>query len=201
MQFIAQQFEQVRKALLLGVGGLNCAVLEKLAEQGIMPNVARILPSMGRAALRQPFFSSPSASWAMLESGPEIHCHNVLDDVIFDPSRRCLAKRVPSHFTSRVVWHRKPADERELDHGIAQTIGLLQKSFDEVRSAHASCKSRLTVLKLTVLDSLFLRLWQLLGIDEGPGGRRSSDGSSRPCRRRGECVARARARPRRKSDR
>jgi predicted AlkP superfamily phosphohydrolase/phosphomutase len=183
MHFTVKQFENARQVLLIAIGGLSFDMLKRFADRGIMPNMARVLPSLARADLRQPFFSSPSASWATLETGQDMASHGMLDNVFLDHFRLFPAKTTfrenireisdAGHTTSAIVWHRKPADEKELEDGLLRTANILEKYFAEFRSACASCSNRLMILKLTVFDSLFLRLWHLLGIAEGPAGRRS----------------------------
>jgi predicted AlkP superfamily phosphohydrolase/phosphomutase len=183
MQVIAKQFENARQVWLIAIGGLSFDVLKRFADQGIMPNMARILPTLTRAELRQPFISSPSSSWATLESGQDMASHGVLDDVFLDRSRLFPSKTTfredicentdVRQSPSSIVWHRKPADEGELENGLLRTTNLLDEQFTEFRSAIAACRKRLMMLKLTVFDSLFLRLWHLLGITAGPAGRRS----------------------------
>lgn len=175
MQTLAQQLENARQVMLIGMGGLSFEVLKRLADKGIMPKVAQSLPNMAWADLKQPFFSSPNASWTTSETGLDSSAHGLLDDFMFDPSRRCL-RRVPHDSDapeSVVVFPRRPTDWRELETGVARTVEIIQKQFTEARQQYESRNQRIVQLKLTVLDSLFLRLWHLLGISEAPGGRRS----------------------------
>ncbi len=202
MHHIAQQLENVQRILLIGVGGLSFDVLQCFVEQGVMPNVGRILPLLAWAKLRQPFFSSPIASWATLETGRESSWHGVLDDFILDHPRQRLAISLPQTDGSQnlakrisqcckiepqeireisdagnsalaIAFPAKPSDRHELECGLARTNQILEKCFAQVRAEYVSGKQRLIVLNLTVFDSLFLRLWDLLGIAKRSGGRRN----------------------------
>jgi hypothetical protein len=178
MQSADEQLDRKRTNWLIAVGGLGFETLPRIVERGIMPKMATILPRLARADWRTPFFSCPNATWTTLETGQEIAEHGYLDDVF--PNRRRLlpTKPVPQNLFIIVhdpttVWHRKPADERELDVGLEQTTKILEKSFADFLAAKATSSQRPILLKLTVFDSLFLRLWHLLGIESGPAGRPS----------------------------
>jgi predicted AlkP superfamily phosphohydrolase/phosphomutase len=173
MPILPPQLETTRRIVVIGIGGLSWEVVTKLAAQGVMPKVAGILPRMARANIEQPFFSSPNAAWKTWETGTGNVTHGLLDDLLLDPTRRCLRRASQESTDLEIVFQRKPADWRELENGVARTIEILQKQFAEARERHVSVKPSLVMLKLTVFDSLFLRLWHLLGVSETPGGRRS----------------------------
>jgi predicted AlkP superfamily phosphohydrolase/phosphomutase len=188
MHAISTNFENTRPALLIGLGGLSVEVLERLAERGTMPNLAANLSSFARAELQERFFYSPSASWATLNTGLEASSHGVFDEFVLDHSRRRLTRTPPCSAASSdeicrisdagnssplMIFRGMPGDERELDRGLDRATGILAKRFAETHAECASGKRHCITLKLMVFDSLFLRLGNLLGIGDGPGGRRS----------------------------
>jgi predicted AlkP superfamily phosphohydrolase/phosphomutase len=184
--------DRSRQILLLGVGGLSLGAIRHFVEREVMPNLAELLPGMACGQLRQTFFSHPHAAWTTFFAGCESIEHGVFDEYCFDHERRRLVRTPESSrkfsrlspdeicivsdtkkSASKIVFHGKPTTFAELEKGLARTTEILRANFDQVRSEYRSGARRVVALKMTVLDSLFLRLHHVLGIEQDGGARKS----------------------------
>jgi predicted AlkP superfamily phosphohydrolase/phosphomutase len=182
--------DRSRQMLLLGIGGLSFGVIRRFVESGVMPNLAEIFPGMVRVELRQPFFTHPHASWTTFFAGCDSIEHGVFDEYCFDHERRRLTRALETNCgipglspdelciisdaknaASKIVFRCQPTTFTELEDGLARTAGILRDNFEKVRAEHASGARRVVALKSTVLDSLFLRLQNMLGVDTDGGAR------------------------------
>jgi predicted AlkP superfamily phosphohydrolase/phosphomutase len=186
MKATSRNNDDTQQVLIVGLGGVGSDVIQRLVARDVMPRLASVLPSSARADLGEPFFASPMASWASLQTGRETCAHGVLDEYCLEHRRQRLVRTRAAGPADEVavlsdagdspavvLFRGPPGDEGELERGLARAVEIIADQFSKARAEIAATQRRVIVLKLTVFDSLVLRLGQLLGIGDEVGGRRS----------------------------
>jgi predicted AlkP superfamily phosphohydrolase/phosphomutase len=188
MNVASQNNESAKRVLIVALAGLGRDSLDRLAARGAMPRLLDALKSFAHADLAEPFFASPPASWASLQTGRETSAHGVLDEYLLDHRRQRLVRTPPAaavppgdvcllsdagESPAVVLFRTPPADEGELERGLARAAENITDLFAKARAEMTTAtRRRVILLKLTVFDSLVLRLGHLLVIGDDVGGRR-----------------------------
>lgn len=181
------------RLLIVEWDGATLALLERLAEAGVLPHWARLRQQSTLARLPWCGLGSPTAAWTTLRSGQGPEHHGVWDESRLDAARRRVVPIAEPAFPSpalsetlpqaapaarlvlcdrneaSAVWNRKPSSLSELTTAVERSEAVLDSLVARARQA-ALRDWQVLEVRVQTLAMLQHRLWHLLAAEATGSG-------------------------------